>query len=94
MTKPITFELLFGWYPDDKLSPLYATARIALRDPIFHAANFPGHEDDITLTCDCASFREVEVQVDRLHRELDQVLNIARQKFSERDAFRKSLATH
>jgi hypothetical protein len=78
-----TFDLLFSWEPKDELAPLDADAEIFLKPDIhFHARN-----DKIAITNKCATLLEVEV--DRLRRELDSVLEKGRRKFAERDRLRK-----
>jgi hypothetical protein len=81
-----TFALLFNWNPKDELAPLDADAEIVLKDDIV----FKGRDGRIAVTNVCANVRELEVQVDRLHRELDEVLNAGRRKFHERDRYRES----
>jgi|SRR5579864_4372395 len=81
-----TFALLFDWNPKDELAPLDADAQIVLKDRIA----FKGRDGRIAITNLCATVRELEVQVDRLHRELEEVLNAGRQKFHDRDRYRES----
>lgn len=80
-----TFALLFSWNPEDELAPLDAEAEIFLKPDIY----FNARNGRIAITNVCVNLRELEVQVDRLHRELDEVLEKGRRKFAERDRSRE-----
>jgi hypothetical protein len=80
-----TFALLFSWDPKDTLAPLDAEAEIVLKSDIqFHA-----RDDRTSITNVCVNAHELEVEVARLHAELDEVLKAGRRKFAERDFLRQ-----
>ncbi len=84
---PYTFDLLFSWNPKDELAPLDAEAEIVLKDDNI---TLHGRDGRRAITNRCATLRELEVQVDRLHKELDEVLASGQRKFAERDRLRES----
>jgi hypothetical protein len=86
MTKPLTFDLLFHWNPKDEMALLDADAQIVLQPPIFRTQR----EEAVTVTNVCTHIGEVRTQVSRLHEELDQVLKMAEEKFSEVEKLRES----
>ena len=88
MSKPFTFDMLFLWDKNDPLSNLEVISHVILAN--VQTQNYKGVGEKIVLTNRCVTFRELEWEIEKLHRELEQVKENGRQHFAALDDFRNS----
>jgi hypothetical protein len=88
MSDPFTLDLLFLWDKNDPMAYLEAWSHITLRN--VQLQDYKETGEKIVLTNRCVTLRELEVEIDRLHRELEQVREIARKRYGELEAFKNA----
>ena len=88
MSEPFTLDLLFLWDKSDPMAYLDAWSHVTLR--AVQSQDYKGIGEKIVLTNRCATLRELEWEIDRLHRELEQVREAARRRYAELEEHRRA----